>query len=168
MQAFIDGPEASPYPPGMKAICLIARLILAVHLYGPLSVSAQTPSANSSPHDPLVDLIRTPRPPGPYSAWPEAERETALKAIQERCDFMVSLVLGNYHGPKEARTAGTTSMLSACVAHEMPEDWPGAAAARGESIRRRNEARVFDRAFPDPQILFGPNAPRYEQPPAPR
>ena len=65
------------------------------------------------------------------------------------------MVFANYQGPKEALRPNITAFLSACVAKQMPDDWPGKAAEHQRSVDPHEAAKRLDPNAPDPDFLAG-------------
>jgi len=46
--------------------------------------------------------------------------------------FIGVMAFANYHGPHDAGSQDMLAFISACVAKQMPEDWPGLEAERDQ------------------------------------
>ena len=69
--------------------------------------------------------------------------------------FVGGMAFANYQGPKEALGPSITAFLSACVAKEMPDDWPGKANEYQRSVDAHEAAKRLDPNAPDPDLLTG-------------
>ena len=96
-----------------------------------------------------------PVPSGPFASWPEDVREPAMRGVRSRCMVVGGMAFANYSGPKEALMPSITAFLSACVAKQMPDDWPGKAAEHQRSVDAYEAARRLDANAPDPNLLAG-------------
>jgi hypothetical protein len=65
------------------------------------------------------------------------------------------MAFANYHGQKEAAGQGIAAFISACVAKQMPDDWPGKAAEREHAALSYQSAKQLDPNVPDPDLLAG-------------
>jgi hypothetical protein len=63
------------------------------------------------------------------------------------------MAFGNYQGPKEAAVTGIKAFLSACVAKQMPDDWPGKETEHQISVDEYEAAKRLDPNVPNPDLL---------------
>jgi hypothetical protein len=63
------------------------------------------------------------------------------------------MAFGAYAGPKEAAAQDAMAFMSACVAKEMPDDWPGQAAEHDRAATHYEAAKRLDPNVPDPNLL---------------
>lgn len=69
--------------------------------------------------------------------------------------FVGGMAFANYQGPTEALRPNIAAFLSACVAKQMPDDWPGKAAEYQKSADAHGTAKRLDPNAPDPDLLAG-------------
>lgn len=69
------------------------------------------------------------------------------------------MVLGNYQGPKEATKSGGQALSFACLAMQMPADWPGRSEALDREAMAYKATKEIDPNFPDPEKIFPPSKP---------
>ena len=108
---------------GLNGIVVVA-LVSAL----PLSAMAQQPP----PANALAQAASIPLPPGPFTSWSPESREPAIRGLRTRCMFIGVMAFANYHGPHDAGSQDMLAFISACVAKQMPEDWPGLEAERDQ------------------------------------
>lgn len=128
----------------------LSRLALAavVVTFPNLAKAQQAPPPNT-----LMQSANIPLPSGPFASWPPESREPAIRGLRARCMFIGGMAFANYHGPREADGQDIAAFISACVAKQMPDDWPEKAAERERAAASYEAAKQLDPNVPDPNLL---------------
>ena len=103
----------------------------------------------------IIPNMNVPMPPGPFASWPPEGRDPAIKGVQSRCMFVAAMAFDNYQGPKEAIMPELQALTHACVAKQMPDDWPENAAEHERSVSFYEQAKKLDPKLPDPDVIAG-------------
>ena len=134
--------------------CLFGlRYLLVAALAVALLSSAKAQKRTTLTPPQLLQSANIPLPPSSFSSWPEDIREPAIRGVRSRCMFVGGMMFANYQGPKEALKPSITAFLSACIAKQKPEEWPGKAAEHQQSIDAYEAAKRLDPNVPDPDLL---------------
>ena len=106
--------------------------------------AGETKQANSGTSRPTRSI-----PSAPYASWSDAEKKSVEESVTWRCIALATMIYAAPMKSEEAKQEGMAAFMLACVANEMPSDWPSRDLFRSEAAKHAIAARRADPTIPD-------------------
>ena len=114
-----------------------------------LLAAAPPVAAAPLPDEPPSKWFVTP-PPGPFASWPDEARGPAFKGTVARCVASEGKRFADFAGSPVLKREELMGSVAACVAGDMPEDWPGRKSMRENAKTHFDAAHRIDPNFAVP------------------